>query len=105
MWADTTSCGNVHYPDDHAAQRFVFATERVNRMSRSNRLAGWDLDQDLTRHSRVKVTRRSDLFHWHPFGHQFLFHGNDFGIVGLLGIPVKLNADSGGKPNGVPERR
>ena len=22
-----------------------------------------------------------------------------------LGIPVKVNADSGGKPNGVPERR
>jgi hypothetical protein len=22
-----------------------------------------------------------------------------------LGIPVKVNADSGGKPNGIPERR
>jgi len=23
----------------------------------------------------------------------------------LLGIPVKVNIDSGGKPNGIPERR
>ena len=26
-------------------------------------------------------------------------------IVSKLGIPVKVNADSGGKPNGIPERR
>ncbi|MGB8060287.1 MAG: hypothetical protein WCF26_00135 [Candidatus Sulfotelmatobacter sp.] len=25
--------------------------------------------------------------------------------VDLVGIPVKVNADSGGKPNGIPERR
>ncbi|MGB8060698.1 MAG: hypothetical protein WCF26_02230 [Candidatus Sulfotelmatobacter sp.] len=23
----------------------------------------------------------------------------------IVGIPVKVNADSGGKPNGIPERR
>jgi hypothetical protein len=26
-------------------------------------------------------------------------------ICEMLGIPVKVNIDSGGKPNGVPERR
>jgi hypothetical protein len=25
--------------------------------------------------------------------------------LGKLGIPVKVNIDSGGKPNGIPERR
>jgi hypothetical protein len=25
--------------------------------------------------------------------------------VAFVGIPVKVNVDSGGKPNGVPERR
>jgi hypothetical protein len=25
--------------------------------------------------------------------------------VGFMGIPVKVNIDSGGKPNGIPERR
>jgi hypothetical protein len=28
-----------------------------------------------------------------------------FDRIPQMGIPVKLNADSGGKPNGVPERR
>jgi hypothetical protein len=26
-------------------------------------------------------------------------------VVAKVGIPVKVNIDSGGKPNGVPERR
>ncbi len=26
-------------------------------------------------------------------------------MVNNVGIPVKVNADSGGKPNGIPERR
>jgi hypothetical protein len=26
-------------------------------------------------------------------------------LVLCLGIPVKVNIDSGGKPNGIPERR
>ena len=33
---------------------------------------------------------------------------NRVGLAGSrshLGIPVKVNADSGGKPNGIPERR
>jgi hypothetical protein len=46
-----------------------------------------------------------------PTGSQSLIHHPNFiGIFALdskvgywLGIPVKVNADSGGKPNGVPE--
>jgi len=26
-------------------------------------------------------------------------------IADIVGIPVKVNIDSGGKPNGIPERR
>ncbi|MGA8508116.1 MAG: hypothetical protein WB762_21120 [Candidatus Sulfotelmatobacter sp.] len=26
-------------------------------------------------------------------------------IITIVGIPVKVNIDSGGKPNGIPERR
>jgi hypothetical protein len=28
-----------------------------------------------------------------------------FSFLSELGIPVKVNADSGGKPNGIPQRR
>src|SRR5260370_34672211 len=61
----------------------------------------WEVGASGRRYSREFILRTLDQnppMHAASAGWQSYDHG-------LLGIPVKVNIDSGRKPNGVPERR
>ena len=89
--------GDAHAKED-AAEGFVFAAEGVNGVAGGDG-ARRGCDEEIAGDLRVEVAHGAELFDGHAFGEKFLFHGDDFGIVGGADDLFELGFDlAGGFP-------
>ena len=91
--------GDSHAKKD-AAEGFVFTAEGIDGMAgRDGARRGGD--KEVAGDLGVEVAHGAKLFDGHSFGEEFLFHGDDFGVVGGADDLFELGFDLAGGFAGV----